>query len=123
MKHKPLNMITAQTDELKRLIAEYPDCPIVVMCNGEVCAGDEYRWWYAPSLSFDIGEILDCEQDIRDDRVYLDRDEFREDIEDTLASLSEYEKLTDKEFDAVVDKKLAEYDPYWKKVIEIRADV
>lgn len=123
MKHKPLNMITAQTDELKRLIAEYPDYPIVVMCNGEVCADDEYRWWYAPSLSFDIGEILDCEQDIRGDRVYSDRDEFREDIEDTLASLSEYEKLTDKEFDAVVDEKLAEYDPYWKKVIEIRADV
>ena len=120
---KPLNMITAQTDELKRLIAEYPNYPIVVICNGEVCADDEYRWWYAPSLSFDIGEILDCEQDVNEERIYSDRDEFREDIEYKLSDLPEYEKLTDKEFDAVVDEKLAEYDPYWKRVIEIRADV
>lgn len=123
MTHEPLNMITAQTDELKRLIAEYPDYPIVVMCNGKVCAGDDYRWWYAPSLSFDIGEILDCEQDVEEEYVYSDREELREDIENKLSYLPEYEKLTDKEFDAVVDEKLAEYDPYWKKVIEIRADV
>lgn len=121
--YKPLNVIIAQTNELKRLIAEYPDYPIVVICNGEVCADDGSKWWYAPSLSFDIGEILDCEQDVNEERIYSDREEFQEDIEYKLSDLPEYEKLSDKEFDAVVDKKLAEYDSYWKKVIAIRADV
>ena len=31
--YKPLNMFSEQTDELKKIIAEHPDYPIVVLCN------------------------------------------------------------------------------------------
>ena len=62
--YKPLNMFTKQTDELKKLIAEYPDYPIIVMVANEVVADDYYGWWYAPRLRFSIGEILDCEQEV-----------------------------------------------------------
>ena len=34
-----------------------------------------------------------------------------------------YEKLDNFEFDEMIEKKLKEYEPYWKKVIQIRADV
>ena len=80
---KPLNMFTKATDELKELIAKYPDYPIVVLVDSEVVADDDYGWWYAPEIRFNIGEILDCEQDINDERVYVDRDEFEEDLADS----------------------------------------
>jgi hypothetical protein len=123
MSYRPLNMFTKQTDELKKLIAEHPDYPIVVLCNNEVCCDDLYNWWYAPEIRFSIGEILDCEQDINDERVYTDRDEFEKDLIDILANNCNYDEATDAEFDAIVKAELAKYEPYWKKVIQIRADV
>lgn len=35
----------------------------------------------------------------------------------------EYEKLDNYEFDEMIENKLKEYEPYWKKVIQIRASV
>ncbi len=54
MGYKPLNMFTEQTDELKKLIAEHPDYPIVVMVANEVVADDLDGWWVARRLSFSI---------------------------------------------------------------------
>lgn len=121
--YKPLNMFTKQTDELKKLIAEHPDYPIVVLCSYEVCGDDDYYWWYAPRIRFCIGEILDCEQDVNDEKVYTDRDDFEEDLIDILGYNKDYAEATDEEFDAIVKAELAKYEPYWKKVIQIRADV
>lgn len=119
---KPLNMFTKQTDELKELIAKYPDYPIVVLVDSEVVA-DDYGWWYAPEIKFGIGEILDCEQDINDEKVYVDRDEFEEDLIDILSDNEDYAEITDEEFDTVIKTELLKYEPYWKKVIQIYADV
>ena len=123
MKYRPLDMFTKQTDELKKLIAEHPDYPIVVVVGGEVVADYDYGWWYAPYLSFSIGEILDCEQDVNDEKVYVDRDDFEEDLADILGDSGDYDETTDEEFDKIVQEELKKYEPYWKKVIEIRADV
>lgn len=123
MKYRPLDMFIKQTDELKELITKYPDYPIVVMVANEVVADDDYGWWYAPCISFSVGEILDCEQDIDDEKTYIDRDEFEEDIINRLSFDGEYDDLSDEEFDKVVKEKMAEYEPYWKKVIQIMADV
>ena len=121
-KYRPLGMFTAQTDELKKLIAEHPDLPIVVIVNAEVVADDDYNWWYAPCISFSLGEILDCEQDVNDMKVYTDRDDFEEDLQNILCDLEEFENATDEEFDQAVKEQLADYEPYWKQVIQIRAD-
>lgn len=120
---KPLFQLTHQTDELKKLIAEHPDYPIVVLCSSEVVADDGYNWWYAPCLRFYIGEILDCEQEINDEKYFTDREEFEEELRDKLSYQEEYEKLSDEEFEKVVKSELEKYEPYWTKVIEIRADV
>jgi len=74
-------------------------------------------------LSFSIGEILDCEQDVDDEKVYTDRYDFEEDLENVLADSGDYDEATDEEFDAIVKAELAKYEPYWKKVIKIMADV
>lgn len=123
MKYRPLNMFMKQTDELKKLIAEHPDYPIIVIVANEVVADDFYGWWYAPSLSFSIGEILDCEQEVDDEKVYTDRDDFEEDLADILGDSGDYDETTDEEFDKIVQEELKKYEPYWKKVIQIRADV
>lgn len=124
MSYRPLNMFTKQTDELKQLISEHPDYPIVVLCNYEVVGDDEsYGWWYAPEIRFSIGEILDCEQDIDEEKTYIDRDEFEEDMYNKYEDDEEYEKLDNYEFDEMIENKLKEYEPYWKKVIQIRASV
>ena len=123
MSYRPLNMFTKQTDELKQLISEHPDYPIVVIVGSEVVADDGYVWWYAPCISFGIGEILDCEQDIDEEKTYIDRDEFEEDMYNKYEDDEEYEKLDNYEFDEMIENKLKEYEPYWRKVIQIRADV
>lgn len=123
MKYKPLNMFLKQTDELRKMILEHPDYPIVVIVNSEVVGDDFYNWWYAPDLSFSLGEILDCEQDIDDEKTYTNREEFMEDIEDRVSWNDEYENLSDNEIDKIVENIYRSYEPYWKKVIQIRADV
>lgn len=121
--YKPLKMFTAQTDALKKLIADHPDLPIVVIVNSEVVADDDYNWWYAPDVSFSLGELLDCDQDVNDMKVYTDRDDFEEDLADILGDSGDYDETTDEEFDKIVKEELKKYEPYWKKVIQIRADV
>lgn len=121
--YKPLKMFTAQTDALKKLIADHPDLPIVVIVNSEVVADCDYTWWYAPYISFSLGEILDCEQEVNDEKVYTDRDDFEEDLADILGDSGDYDETTDEEFDKIVREELKKYEPYWKKVIQIRADV
>lgn len=121
--YKPLNMFTSQTYELRKLILVYPDYPIIVLVNGEVCADDDSRWWYAPSLRFRLGELLDCEQTINDERVYTDRNDFEEDVRYALECDDNFEKWTDEEYEKAVKDKIAEYEPYWKNVICIYADV
>lgn len=123
MIYRPLNMFIRQTDELKKIISEYPDYPIIVMVGSDVVADDYYGWWYAPCLSFSVGEILDCEQDIDYDKTYTDRDEFKEDIIEKLAWDDENAGLSDEDFDKLVEEFYQEYEPYWKKVIQIYADV
>ena len=90
---RPLDMFLKQTDELKELIAKYPDYPIVVIVDSEVVADYDYGWWYAPEIRFGIGEILDCEQDVDDEKTYIDRDELEEDIEEMLSYDNRYEKI------------------------------
>lgn len=122
-KYRPLNMFTAQTDELKKLIAEHPDLPIVVIVSSDVVIDDDYAWWYAPDISFTMGEILDCEQDVNDEKTYIDRDDFEEDLRCIMSDQEEYENATDEEFDKAVEEELKIFEPYWKQVIQIRADV
>ena len=123
MKYRPLNMFYKQTDELKKLIIEHPDYPIVVIVANEVVGWEDYGWWYAPCISFSIGEILDCEQDINDEKTYTDRDDFEEDVQYCVECDDAFENATDEEFDAEVERIIAEFEPYWKNVIQIRADV
>lgn len=110
--------LTKSSDELKKLILENPDLPIVVLANEDSTSGD-WSWTYCGSISFDIGEILDCDFYDYDDTVFTDRDRLKEYIEDML--YDEYCDKSDEEYETAIKDKLAELEPYWTKVIAIYA--
>lgn len=118
---KPLEIIVKRTDELKKLILEHPDTPIVCLVDSDVC---QYEgMWYAPDVRFKMGEILNCEQDVNDERVFFDRIEFEEKLAEKMEYDPEYEELSDEEFGKAVEKKAKEYEPYWTDVIQITATI
>ena len=111
--------LTQKTDELKKLILENPDLPIVVLA-GEDANIDYWGWTYCSSISFGIDEILDCDYYDYDDRVFTDRDRFEEVVADNLYD-EYYDKEEEEEYDTVIKRELEKYEPYWKKVIAIYA--
>ena len=105
-----------QSDELKKLILENPDLPIAVLVADDACSGD-FCWTYCACISYDIAEILDCDFYDHDDSVFTDRDRLEEYIEDML-----YDEYYDKEYyEEAIKNKMAEFEPFWKKVIAIYA--
>lgn len=109
--------LTQKTDELRKLILENPDLPIVVLAGEE--ANSDYYWTYCSDISFRIDEILDCDFYDYDDSVFTDRDRLEEHIEDML--YDEYCDRSEEEYEAAIKDKLAELEPFWKKVIAIYA--
>lgn len=110
--------LTQKTDELKKLILENPDLPIVVLANEDsVC--DYFGWTYCGSISFYIEEILDCDYYDYNDMVITDRDRLEEIIGDRL--YDDYYDKPKEEYEAAIKDKIAELEPYWKKVIAIYA--
>lgn len=110
--------LTQKTDELRKLILENPDLPIVVLA-GEEANGGDHCWMFCGNISFHIDEILDCDFYDYDDTVFCDRDRFEEYIEDLL--YDDYCDKSDEEYEKAIKDKVAELEPYWKKVIAIYA--
>ena len=106
------------SDELKKLIMENPDLPIVVLTNEESWDGD-HAWTFCSSISFHIEEILDCDFCDSRDCVFTDRDYLEEYIEDSL--YDDYCNGPEEEYEAAIKRKLQELEPYWTKVIAIYA--
>lgn len=122
--YKPLNLFTNQSDDLKKLISEYPDYQIVMLVDTDVVFDDDYTSWYAPHITFYVGEILDCEQSVNDLKVYTDRDDFEEDVRYMLeCDDSIPEDISDDAFDKLVETEMQKYASYWKPVIIIHGTV
>lgn len=110
--------VAHNTEKLKKLIAEHPDYPIVVLA-GEEANSRDYSWMYCSDVSFEIGEILDTDFYGHDDTMFTDRDELEEFVEDML--YDDYSDKPEEEYTAAINAKMAELDPFWTKVIAIYA--
>ena len=109
------------TDELRKLIIENPDLPMLVMA-GQDCNIGDWSWMTCGYVHCVIGEFLDCDQTVNDERVYTDRDDFAEDFEDHLYDPELHDGLTEEAWDKLVQAEVAEYDPFWKKCIIVYID-
>jgi len=117
---KPSGLLHS-ADELKQLIVENPDLPIVVFAGENANIGD-YSYMSCSHVSVKKGEFLDCEQQIDDCKCYTDRDDFEEDVADVLAGEEQYRDLPYDEFNSIVERTVNEYDDFWKPCILLLVD-
>lgn len=112
------------TDELRKLIVENPNLPLLVFV-GEDATSDYYYTACGRCTAY-IGEFLDCIQEVNNERCYMERDTFEEDLSDFYYNLmyndSNSKQYSESEFERFIDEKLKEYEPYWKKCIILFAD-
>ena len=99
-------------DDLRKLIIEHPDLPLLVLASEDANSGD-YPYMSCNSVSAEVGEFLDCMQYIDDEHIFTDRYEFEDKICDTMY---DYDG-SDQEFEQEVERRVMEYDPYWKPCI------
>ena len=109
------------TDELKRLILEHQELPILVLAGDNANIGD-YGYMSCSRVRAQEGEFLDCKQKIDACKCYTDRDDFEDDVADFLAGEEQYRDLPDDEFNSVVKQKITEYDAFWKPCIILYVD-
>lgn len=108
--------------ELRKLIAENPELPIVVLASEEANIG-EWCWQYCNNVSCEVQEILDVKTpyDRDDGIIFHDKSDFEEAIADHICDLEQYKSMSDKQFCEVVQRIMAEYNDCWVKVIAIYA--
>lgn len=110
---KPTGIVNSAI-ELRQLIIDNPDLPLVVFAGEEANSGGDYMYSSCSYVSAYIGEFLDCQQTINDEKCYCERDDFEEDLANTL---DDYFEESEEDFNRRVAKEVSEYDPYWKKCI------
>ena len=84
------------SDELRKLITEHPDLPLLVMAGDNANDGD-HSYTVCSYIRAELGEVLDCEQGVDDTMIFTDRDEFEEKLGDNFYDPELHEGLTDEE--------------------------
>ena len=121
--------IVMNNAEIRKLILENPDLPIVFRAN-EYANNGEYPYMFCTYVYAQIGEVLDCEQEIDEEVIFTDRESFEDAVYDKVVDDSEeynssmyYGKigpvLSEKDIEDEAKRVMSEYEPYWKKCILI----
>lgn len=104
------------SEELREVLNNHKDWPVVFLVDSDI-VGDGDGFWYAGGYSCFEGEVMDCESDeINTGRIYTDRVDFLEDVEDYVYKNAE-EELSDEELDAEVNRICNKYEAHWKKAL------
>lgn len=116
---KNVSKISHNTDELKKIILENPDLPIVIFA-GKEASNYDFNTTLCSYVQVYVGEFLDIkvEEDI-EDRIYEDREELKDKLWEYYFNKFDG---TEKEFDDYINKKLDYYEPYWKQCIILYVD-
>lgn len=104
------------TDELRKLILENPELPLLVFA-GEECNGGDYSYMSCSHMSAKVGEFLDCQQTVNDEYCFTDRVELEEEIECRTEFVG-----TDEGFAALIKAQMEQYEPYWRPCIIVYID-
>lgn len=111
--------LLSSAEELRQLVIDNPGLPLLVFAGEDANCGGDYSYMSCSRVRASVGEYLDCMQTVNDCKCYIDRDDFEEDLADSL--YDDFEG-TDKEWNRFLKKKLSEYDPYWKDCIILYVD-
>lgn len=105
--------------ELRKLMHEHPDLPIVVLADEESACLD-YTWTYCSRVRYAMSQILDVKTPYDSgESVFTDKEEFR----DAIAEAIDFEHpcYTDRELEEAVEAEYKKYEEYWHDVIAIYA--
>ena len=111
-----------ETEKLRKLIIENPDCPLLIFAGEEANCGDySYMACTDVSVKKDCVLILDNESPAppNDELVYIGEDELEDDIADAV--YNDLPDASESELDAEVKKRMKEFEPYWKDCIVVYA--
>lgn len=95
------------TKELRQLIIDNPDLPLAIFATEEANGGDYYSV-LTTVLCARITELALYETQY--DSLFVERDDYEDRLRDDLCDEEEYAKLSDEEYDKVVEKKLSEIE-------------
>lgn len=107
-----MSSIFHSSNELRALILEHPELPIVFCCGNR----DTAEAFTAKNMVWRVGEVLDTAGP-DDEILYTDRETLADDIADSLQCENDYSFLSDEEFDLVVINEAEKYNDYWKPCI------
>lgn len=108
--------ILHSADELRKVLLDNPNLPMVIMADGDTSCADSDLYWVQSCIRVEIGIILACDIDWTD-KYYTDDCEFQDDLRDYYYDSDLCSGMNDREFEDFVQGKLDEFDKYWKKVI------
>ena len=101
MNNTKLPVSLEDTTELRKLIIENPNLPLLVFCGEEANSGE-----------FPYESNTDVRCDIQELTLYKDywipKDDYDEQLRDDLADEEEYKDMTDEEYDRIIDQKVNE---------------
>lgn len=111
--------IVYSTDDLRNLIMQHPDMPLLIMAGDNSNTG-EYSYMACTSVRAEAGEYLSCWQEFDEEYIYTDREQFESVLTDCIGDSLVFD--TESEFDAAVQAELKKYDKYWKPCIILYVD-
>lgn len=89
------------TTVLRNLILENPELPVLIFCGEDAWNGD-YGYTQACASKGEIEYLT-----LYGDR-WMDEDDYREELSDDLCDEEEYKNLSDDDYDAMIEQKVAE---------------
>ena len=101
MNNTKLPVSLEDTTELRKLIIENPDLPLIVFC-GDDCWHDFYPYEKANVNDCDI-KVLTLYDD-----WWFDKEDYADKLSDDLSVEEEYKDMTDDEYNTMIDQKVSE---------------
>lgn len=101
MNNTSLNYSLNDTTELRKLILENPDLPLLIFC-GEDSWHDEYPYEQVDASNGEIKELT-----LYND-LWVDKDYYEGKLSDDLYDKEEYRDLSDEEYNKMIRQKIAE---------------
>lgn len=105
-----LDCSLSSTDELRKLIEENPELPLLIFCGEEAWEG---------SFAYTQADVNHCRVETLTlyDNCWINEDDYREKLSDDLSDEPEYKNLSDKEYYEMIDEAVKETE--FIKVISI----
>lgn len=101
MNNISLNCSLNDTAELRKLILENPNLPLLIFC-GEDSWHDEYPYEQAEASSGEVKELTLY------NNWWLDKSDYKDKLSDDLCDKKEYRDMSDKEYDNMIKQKISE---------------